>query len=151
MKISVASDHRGLQIKARILQALKASGYDVVDEGAYSEDASDYPDFAGVVGQKISSGQIDRGILICGTGIGMAITANKFKGVRAAACYDEVTMEVSRRHNDLNVLCLGGDMIGDRNIDDLILLWLRTEFEGGRHSRRIDKINLIEGDDSQSN
>ncbi|MEZ6087763.1 MAG: ribose 5-phosphate isomerase B [Pirellulaceae bacterium] len=144
MKVSIASDHRGVHIKARISQALEANGHHVFDEGADCEDASDYPDFASIVARKVSNGEVDRGILICGTGIGMAITANKFCGVRAAPCYDEVMVELSRRHNDLNVLCLGGDLIGDRNIDDLILLWMRTEFEGGRHARRVDKIASIE-------
>ncbi|QDS90365.1 Putative sugar phosphate isomerase YwlF [Rosistilla ulvae] len=144
MKVSIASDHRGVHIKARIIQALESNGHIVFDEGADCDDASDYPDFASVVAQKVSQGDVDRGILICGTGIGMAITANKFSGVRAAPCYDEVMVELSRRHNDLNVLCLGGDLIGDRNIDDLILLWMRTEFEGGRHARRVDKIVSIE-------
>ena len=144
MKVSVASDHRGIHIKARIAQALQSNGYEVCDEGADNEDACDYPDYAMMVAQKVSNGDADRGILICGTGIGMSITANKFPGVRAAPCYDEVMVEISRRHNDLNVLCLGGDMIGDRNIDDLVLLWMRTEFEGGRHARRVDKIMSID-------
>ncbi len=144
MKISIASDHRGVQIKARIVQTLESNGYTVFDEGANDDEPRDYPDFAAVVADKVSQGEADRGILICGTGIGMAITANKFSGVRAAPCYDEVMVELSRRHNDLNVLCLGGDLIGDRNIDDLILLWMRTEFEGGRHARRVGKIQVID-------
>lgn len=146
MKVSIASDHRGTHIKARIAQALEANGYEVCDEGVDNEDACDYPDYAMMVAKKVGDGEADRGILICGTGIGMSIAANKFPGVRAAPCYDEVMVELSRRHNNLNVLCLGGDIIGERNIDDLILLWMRTEFEGGRHARRIEKIMSIECD-----
>lgn len=144
MRISFASDHRGVAIKGRLTQKLIEAGYEVFDEGTDGDDAVDYPDYAEVVARKVSRGEADRGILICGTGIGMAIAANKYPGVRAASCYDEVMIELSRRHNDLNVLCLPGDLIGDRPIDDLVLMWLRTEFEGGRHSRRIKKIQKIE-------
>jgi ribose 5-phosphate isomerase B len=144
LRISFASDHRGVAIKGRLTQKLIEAGYEVMDEGTDSEEAVDYPDYAQLVAGKVSSGQADRGILICGTGIGMAIAANKFPGVRAASCYDEVMIELSRRHNDVNVLCLPGDLIGDRPIDDLVLMWLRTEFEGGRHERRVEKIHKIE-------
>ncbi|TWU39182.1 ribose 5-phosphate isomerase B [Novipirellula artificiosorum] len=144
LKVCIASDHRGVHIKGRLVQALAAAGYDVTDEGTNSEGAVDYPDYAKRVAKKVSSGEADRGILICGTGIGMAITANKFAGVRAASCYGEVMVEMSRRHNDVNVLCLPGDMIGDRPIDDLVLLWMRTDFDGGRHGNRVSKICEIE-------
>jgi ribose 5-phosphate isomerase B len=144
LRISFASDHRGVAIKGRMIHKLVECGYEVYDEGTNSEEAVDYPDFAMIVARKVSSGEVDRGILICGTGIGMAIAANKYPGVRAAPCYDEVTVELSRRHNDVNVLCLPGDLIGDRPVDDMVLMWLRTEFEGGRHGRRIDKIHTIE-------
>ena len=144
LRISFANDHRGLAIKGRLTQRLIEAGYEVADEGTNGEEAVDYPDFAEIVAAKVSRGEADRGILICGTGIGMAITANKFPGVRAASCYDEVMVELSRRHNDLNVLCLPGDLIGDRPVDDLVLLWLRTEFEGGRHRRRVEKLQRIE-------
>lgn len=144
LTISLASDHRGVAIKARLIQALSAAGFVVLDEGAHSESAVDYPDFAQLVAKKVSNGDADRGILICGTGIGMAIAANKFPGVRAAPCYDEVMVEMSRRHNDVNVLCLPGDMIGERPIDDLVLMWLNTQFEGGRHDARLRKISEIE-------
>jgi len=97
-----------------------------------------------VVAKRVADGLVERGILICGTGFGMAIVANKFKGVRAAACCDEVMAEMCRRHNDVNVLCLPGDLIGDRPVGDLVRIWLATEFEGGRHSRRLEKIAGIE-------
>ncbi len=144
MRISFASDHRGVAIKARMIQRLVECGYVVFDEGSNSDEAVDYPDYAKIVARKVSCGDVDRGILICGTGIGMAIAANKYSGVRAAPCYDEMMIELSRKHNDVNVLCLPGDLIGDRPIDDLVLMWLRTEFEGGRHGRRIEKIQAIE-------
>lgn len=144
LRISIASDHRGVKIKSRLIQSLAAAGFTVIDEGTDTDQSVDYPDFAKQVAAKVSTGNVDRGILICGTGIGMAITANKFPGVRAASCYDEVMVEMSRRHNDLNVLCLPGDMIGDRSIDDLVLMWLQTDFDGGRHRKRVEKIESIE-------
>lgn len=144
MKISIASDHRGVHIKGRLVQSLKSTGFEVCDEGTETDQAVDYPDYAQRVAQKISDGNADRGILICGTGIGMSIAANKFQGVRAATCYDEVMVEMSRRHNNVNVLCLPGDMIGDRPVDELVLMWLQTEFDGGRHEVRVQKISEIE-------
>ena len=142
--ISIGSDHRGVKIKARLIQSLETAGYKVTDEGTQTDQSVDYPDYAKEVAAKVSRGDVDRGILICGTGIGMSIAANKFPGVRAASCYDEVMVEMSRRHNDVNVLCLPGDMIGDRSIDDLVLMWLQTEFDGGRHAVRVEKIGDIE-------
>ena len=144
MKICLGSDHRGVQIKARLHQMLSAKGFSVSDEGTQGDTAVDYPDFAQQVAVKVSTGDADRGILICGTGIGMAIAANKFPGVRAAPCYDEVMVEMSRRHNDVNILCLPGDMIGERPIDEMVLMWLQTEFDGGRHMGRLEKVAEIE-------
>ena len=144
MNIAIASDHRGVKIKARLVQSLTAAGFNLHDAGTHTEDACDYPDLAKEVAQRVSTGEADRGILICGTGIGMSITANKFAGVRAASCYDEVMVEISRRHNDVNVLCLPGDMIGDRPVDELVLMWLQTDFDGGRHEVRVKKITEIE-------
>jgi len=144
LKISIGSDHRGVHIKGRLIQALSAAGFSISDEGTDSEKTVDYPDYAQQVAKKVSNGDADRGILICGTGIGMSITANKFLGVRAASCYDEVMVEMSRRHNNVNVLCLPGDMIGDRPVDELVLMWLQTEFDGGRHADRLKKIADIE-------
>lgn len=144
MRIALGSDHRGYQIKSRLIQALQAKSFEVIDEGTHTDASVDYPDFGEAVARRVSSGAADRGILICGTGIGMAITANKFSGVRAAPCYDEVMVEMSRRHNNVNILCLPGDLIGDRSIDDLVLMWLQTEFDGGRHADRVNKIQKIE-------
>jgi len=144
LKVCLGSDHRGFQIKARLIQTLNANGFQTIDAGTDSDSPVDYPDFAQKVARQVGTGAADRGILICGTGIGMAVAANKFPGVRAAPCYDEVMVEMSRRHNDVNVLCLPGDLIGERPVDDLVLMWLRTEFEGGRHSKRIRKISALE-------
>ena len=149
LKVAIASDHRGVHIKDRLIQALEAHGFPVSDEGTDSEKSVDYPDYAQQVARKVSNGEADRGILICGTGIGMAITANKFPRVRAASCYDEVMVEMSRRHNDVNILCLPGDMIGDRTVDELVLMWLNTEFDGGRHSDRVNKISALESRSSK--
>ena len=144
MRIAIGRDHRGYQLKQQLGDLLRSKGHEVEDVGANGEESVDYPDFAEQVARKISSGQIDRGILICGTGIGMAITANKFKGVRAGTCTDEVTAEISRRHNNLNVLCLSADMVSPRTAERMVQIWIDTEFEGGRHQRRLDKIAQIE-------
>lgn len=144
MRIAVGSDHRGYTVKERILELLRKLEQEVIDAGANGPESIDYPDIAAIVAQQVSEGRVDRGILICGTGIGMCITANKFPGVRAAPCHDDLSAEMSRRHNDLNVLCLSADMLGERLIDRMVEIWLKTEFEGGRHARRVDKIRQLE-------
>jgi ribose 5-phosphate isomerase B len=144
MKVAVASDHRGYHLKEKVISLLKAKGHTVIDDGPASEASVDYPDFAALVARKVCRGEVDRGILICGTGIGMAISANKFPGVRAAACVDEVTAELSRRHNDLNVLCLSGDLLSSRSTERLVEIWMDAAFEGGRHERRVEKIRDLE-------
>jgi ribose 5-phosphate isomerase B len=149
MRIAVASDHRGIELKRAVIATLAGMGHDVTDEGATSSESVDYPDFASVVAGKVSHRQVDRGVLICGTGIGMAIAANKFAGVRAAPCNDEVTAEISRRHNDLNVLCLSADLMSPRVVERMVRVWVETEFEGGRHARRLDKVAAIETEQRQ--
>lgn len=144
MKFAVASDHRGIDLKRKVIATLQSKGYTVVDDGADSNDSVDYPDYASIVAKRVSEGEADRGVLICGTGIGMAITANKFPGVRAAPCNDEVTAEISRRHNDLNVLCMSADLLSPRVAERMVAVWAETEFEGGRHQRRLNKIRDIE-------
>jgi len=146
MKIAVASDHRGFAIKGKIVTMITELGHQACDMGTDTPDSVDYPDFAAKVAQAISRGDVERGILICGTGMGMCITANKFPGVRACSCHDDLTAEMSRRHNDANVLCLSADLLGDRLVNRMVELWLRTEFEGGRHARRVEKIGRIETD-----
>jgi ribose 5-phosphate isomerase B len=144
MRIAVGSDHRGFTIKSKVVDLLTQLGHDVVDAGPQTGESVDYPDIASLVAGQVSKHEVDRGILICGTGIGMCIAANKYPGVRAAPCHDDLTAEMSRRHNDLNVLCLSADMLGERLIDRMIEIWLKTEFEGGRHARRVEKIAEIE-------
>ena len=144
MKIAVGSDHRGFDVKRRVVTLLQQLGHDIVDVGATSKESVDYPDFAFLVAKAVSAGQADRGILVCGSGIGMCIAANKVKGVRAAPCHDNITAEMSRRHNDANVLCLSADLLGGELIDRMIRIWLETPFEGGRHARRVEKIAQIE-------
>ncbi len=144
MKIAVASDHRGYHLKEKVIALLKAKGHEVVDDGPATDESVDYPDFAALVASKVSANAVDRGVLICGTGLGMAIAANKFPRVRAAACVDEVTAELSRRHNDVNVLCLSGDLLSSRSTERLVDIWMGAEFEGGRHQRRLDKILELE-------
>jgi ribose 5-phosphate isomerase B len=146
MKIAIGSDHRGFDAKRRLLPLLRQMGHDVVDVGPVGNDSVDYPDYAYEVAKRVSEGRVDRGILICGTGIGMCIAANKVKGVRAAPCHDSITVEMSRRHNDANVLCLSADLLGDELIGRIVRLWLETDFEGGRHARRVEKIKRIEAD-----
>ena len=145
MRIAVGSDHRGFAVKTKILELLKRLGQEAVDAGTHDVASVDYPDIAAAVARKVSAGEVDRGILICGTGIGMCIAANKFPGVRAAPCHDDLTAEMSRRHNDLNVLCLSADMLGEKLIDRMVEIWLKTPFEGGRHARRVEKIVGLEG------
>jgi ribose 5-phosphate isomerase B len=144
MRIAIGSDHRGFGVKQKVIELLQRLSQDVVDAGTHSTESVDYPDVASVVAGQVSRGEVDRGILICGTGIGMSIAANKFPGVRAAPCHDDLSAEMSRRHNDLNVLCLSADMLGEKLIDRMVEMWLKTEFEGGRHARRVEKIQHLE-------
>ena len=144
MKVAVASDHRGFHVKNRVLDILKELGHEGMDFGPDTSESVDYPDFASKVSAAVSQGTVERGILICGTGMGMCIAANKFDRVRAANCHDELTAQVSRRHNDANVLCLSADLLGDQLISQMIEVWMRTEFEGGRHARRLQKILDLE-------
>lgn len=144
MRVAVGSDHRGVLLRQKVIDLLRTWQHEVVDVGADGDEETDYPEIAAAVARKVSTGDVQRGILICGTGLGMCIVANKFPGVRAAPCHDELTAELSRRHNDLNVLCLAGDVIGERMVDRLVEIWLTTEFDGGRHARRLAKIAELE-------
>jgi ribose 5-phosphate isomerase B len=146
MKIAVGSDHRGFDVKRRVVTLLQQMGHEPEDVGAAGKESVDYPDFAFLVAKAVSEGRADRGILVCGSGIGMCIAANKVKGVRAAPCHDNITAEMSRRHNDANVLCLSADLLGGELIERMIRIWLDTPFEGGRHARRVEKITQIESE-----
>jgi ribose 5-phosphate isomerase B len=150
MRIATGSDHRGYEVKRRIVSLLKQLGHEVLDMGTEGSESVDYPDYAFLVAQAVSQRRVERGILICGTGIGMCIAANKVAGVRAAPCHDSITAEMSRRHNDANVLCLSADLLGDQLIDRMVRLWLQTEFEGGRHARRVEKITRYESQELPS-
>lgn len=140
MKIAIGSDHRGYPAKERIKALLLDMGLDIDDHGTNTSQACDYPDTALAVAEQVGGGAVERGILLCGSGIGMSISANKVRGVRAALCHDELTAQMSRRHNDANVLCLPADLIGDALMQGIVRAWLSTDFEGGRHARRVTKI-----------
>ena len=144
MKIVIGSDHRGVEIKRRLVDVIRSLGHEVLDVGTEGAESVDYPDFAYEVGKRVGKGEMDRGLLVCGTGIGMSITANKVRGVRAACCQDVLTAEMCRRHNDANVLCLSADLLGPDLIDRMVRIWLETPFEGGRHARRVEKIQRFE-------
>ncbi|WP_437221739.1 ribose 5-phosphate isomerase B [Planctomicrobium sp. SH661] len=144
MKVALASDHRGVRVRGQILVQIEELGHTAVDYGPQETKSVDYPDYASKVAEAVSTGLVDRGILVCGTGMGMCIAANKFCGVRAVTCHDDVTAEYSRRHNNANVMCLSADMLGDRLLGRIVEIWLRTEFEGGRHQRRLEKIEEFE-------
>ena len=145
MRISIGSDHRGVELKTALAEQLTQAGHEVSDEGPCDSSTSiDYPDIGAAVGHKVSEQEADRGILICGSGVGMAITANKFRGVRAVVVSDENLARLCRQHNDVNVLCLSGDEPQRASAPDIVKVWLETEFEGGRHARRVDKISEIE-------
>ena len=145
MKIAIGSDHRGYELKKQIKEYLQAAGYQCLDVGAFSKEPVDYPDFANGVAELVGRNECSRGILICGSGIGMSITANKHKGIRAALCTTPELAELSRRHNDANILCLGAENQEKKGALQIVDIWLKTEFEGGRHSRRLDKIRKLEG------
>lgn len=149
MKIAVASDHRGFIVKGKILSLLGDLGHEGLDYGPAGSECVDYPDFACRVARAVAEGTVERGILICGTGMGMCIAANKFPGVRAANCHDDLTAEMSRLHNDANVLCLSADLLGERLVHRMVEIWLNTSFEGGRHARRLQKIAECEAQSSR--
>ena len=144
MKIAIASDHRGFEAKEQVKAQLSQMGHECLDFGTTSNNPVDYPDLAYVAAKAVSAHEVDRAILICGTGIGMCIAANKVKGVRAALCYDELNAQISRQHNDANILCVSGDLIGDVMLRKIVEIWLTTDFTGGRHLRRVNKIAAIE-------
>jgi len=141
LKISIGSDHGGFVLKQLLIPFLQEQGHDVSDAGAYSTKSVDYPDFAELVCNEVISGTADAGILICGTGIGMSIAANRYRDIRAALCHESYTARMSREHNNANVLCLGERVIGQEIALDIVREWVTTEFAGGRHQRRLDKLS----------
>ena len=145
MLIVIGSDHAGLEMKNEVISVLATLGCEYADYGTTSAQSVDYPDFGEKVADAVSTGKADKGILICGTGIGMSIVANKFPNVRAALCNDLFSARMSRLHNDANILVLGGRIIGKDLAKEIVQTWMTTPFEGGRHSNRLEKIRLIEG------
>jgi ribose 5-phosphate isomerase B len=144
MQIGLACDHGGFELKEELKAFLTSVGVEPVDMGSFNEESVDYPDYGVLVAEKVSRGDLERGILICGTGIGMSIVANKFPGVRAALANDLYSARCSREHNDANVLVIGGRIIGRGMALEIVKVWLNTSFAGGRHQRRIDKIKALE-------
>ena len=145
MKLAIGADHGGVELKQEILKFLQSvKNIEVTDYGTVTKDSVDYPDYGRKVSEAVARGTSDRGILICGTGIGMSIVANRYPGVRAALCHDNFTARMSRLHNDANVLVMGERVIGRGVALDIVKVWLETEFEGSRHQRRLDKIREIE-------
>lgn len=144
MKIVVGNDHRGYEAKEQVKAIVKQLGHECIDMGAPDKNPVDYPDVAYKTALTVANKNADRAILICGTGIGMSIAANKVKGIRAALCHDELNAQISRNHNDANVLCLAGDLVGAIVLRKIVETWLNTEFTGGRHQRRVNKIEAIE-------
>ena len=144
MKIAVGSDHRGFEAKEQIKAIVTQMGYKCIDFGTSDTHPVDYPDLAYLVAKAVSTEEVERAILVCATGLGMSITANKIKGIRAALCHDELSAQISRDHNDANILCLSGDQIGEVLLRKIVEVWLNTEFSGGRHQRRVNKIAAIE-------
>ena len=143
MDIIVGSDHAGFEAKREILSILQAAGYDTIDCGAYTLDSVDYPDIAERVAEQVLDKNI-LGIIICGTGIGISIAANKIPGVRAAVCTDAFTAEMSRKHNDANIVALGARVLEISQMKEIIEVFIKTDFEGGRHQLRVEKIKAIE-------
>ncbi|MBI2849669.1 MAG: ribose 5-phosphate isomerase B [Chloroflexi bacterium] len=143
MRIAIGADHRGVNLKATVIKLVTDAGHSYKDFGTFSTESVDYPDIAKKVGEAVASGDFDRGILVCGTGIGMCIAANKVKGIRAAQCYDTFCAVRSRQHNDANILCLGGEEPLPQ-MAEIVNTFLTAEFEGGRHQPRVDKIKAME-------
>ena len=144
MKIAIGSDHRGYDIKQQIKAIATELGHECIDVGTNDNNPVDYPDLAYLAATAVSNKEADRAILACATGIGMSMAANKVNGIRAALCHDELTAQISRDHNDANVLCLSADQVGVVLLRKMVEVWLSTEFSGGRHERRVRKIEAIE-------
>lgn len=145
MKVAIGSDHAGVELRKEIIAMIEELGMEVEDVGCECDTSVDYPDYAIPVAEKVANGEADRGILICGTGIGMSIAANKVKGIRCALVHDLFSAKATRQHNDSNVLAMGERVIGPGLALEIAKVWLTTEYEGGRHGRRVDKISQYEG------
>jgi len=146
MRVVIGCDHGGYSLKDHVINLLKSKGYEIIDVGTHSADSVDYPDYAVLAAKEINEGRADKGIVICGSGIGISIAANKCAGIRCALCHDHLTASLSRQHNNANMVALGARIIGVEVATDIVLTFLNTEFEGGRHERRVTKIAEIEKD-----
>ena len=146
MKIALGCDHGALALKEKLIPHLEAKGYEVKDFGTYTYDSCDYADFAGAAAQAVASGECDKGIVLCTTGIGVSITANKVKGIRCALLSDVMSARMTRQHNDTNMMAIGAAVVGPMLALEITDTWLGTEFEGGRHQRRIDKMMALENE-----
>lgn len=144
MKIGIGNDHSGFEMKQEIIKFLQEMGHEVIDHGTYDTERCDYPIYGEKVGRAVASGEVDRGILICGTGLGISLAANKVRGVRAVVCSEPCTARLSRQHNDANVLAFGARIVGIEMAKMIVQTWLDAEFEGGRHKRRVDMIMDIQ-------
>lgn len=144
MKIAVACDHGGLQLKRALVRYLTSKGHEVIDFGTDTEESCDYPDYALPAAEAVAAGRCERGILVCGTGIGVSIVANKVPGIRCAHCHDTYSAKYTRLHNDANMLAFGQRVIGEGLMEEIVDVFLSTDFEGGRHQRRLDKLAAIE-------
>ncbi len=144
MLIGLACDHGGFELKEELKAFLKLLGVEPIDMGTFNEDSVDYPDFGVLVAEKVSQGELEKGILICGTGIGMSMVANKFPRIRAALVNDLYSSRCSREHNDANILIIGGRIVGKELAKEIVRVWLETPFAGGRHKRRLEKIEALE-------
>lgn len=144
MKVAIASDHGGYALKESLKRHFAA--LPLTDLGTDSDESVDYPDFAAALAQRVAGGEFERGILICGSGVGISIAANKIKGIRAALCHNAYTAEMARRHNDANIIAMGGRVVDEKTAAEMVDIFLKTEFEGGRHARRVEKIAALEKD-----
>lgn len=143
MKIALASDHGGFELKEKVKSYLQTNGHEVIDLGCNSDDSTDYPEYGKACGEMVMRGDAERGIVICGTGIGISIAANKVKGIRCALCTSLLMAEMSRRHNDANMIALGGRILEHDFALNIVEVWLNTDFEGGRHQRRVDLLDRM--------
>ena len=149
MRIAMGSDHAGYQLKEAVKERLEAEGHEVVDVGADSEESTDYPPYAAKASRLVAEGEAERGVLVCGSGVGVSIVANKVRGVRAVNAHDPEEAEMSRRHNDANVLTLAGRRLSTEQAEPIVETFLTTEFEGGRHQRRVDGIGSVEAEEER--
>ncbi|MDO5041354.1 MAG: ribose 5-phosphate isomerase B [Peptoniphilus sp.] len=148
MKLGFGADHAGYELKEKLKKYLEEKGYECVDYGTHSTERVDYPDFGKIVGEKVAAGEVDKGVLVCGTGVGISLAANKVKGIRACVCSEPYTAMMSAKHNDANIIAMGGRVVGEDMAKMIVDSFLENTFEGGRHKMRVDKIISIENEEA---